>query len=78
MWITCPMGGKLLYDCPMSDIGYPIQSDRRTASDKRYMRQLLAIRYSISIKNILAEGDEVVISLGHHSCGYGCEYCVQE
>ena len=78
MWITCPMSGKLLYGFPMLDIGYLIESDRQTASDKHYMTQLLSIRYSINITNISAEGDEVVILLGNHSCGYGFEYCVEE
>ena len=51
VWITCPMSGERLYDCLMSDLGYPIESDRRTVSDKRYMTQLLAIKYSINITN---------------------------
>jgi hypothetical protein len=33
------------------DIGYPIQSDRRTASDKLYITQLLTTRYSINVMN---------------------------
>jgi len=33
------------------DIGYPIESDRRTASDKLYITQLLPTRYSINVTN---------------------------
>jgi len=29
----CPTSSELLYDCPTLDIGYPIELDRRTASD---------------------------------------------
>jgi hypothetical protein len=47
----CPMSSELLYDCPTSDIGYPIESDRQTASDKLYITQLLPTRYSINITN---------------------------
>jgi hypothetical protein len=36
---------------PMSDIGYPIKSDRRTTSDKLYITQLLPTEYSINITN---------------------------
>jgi len=36
---------------PMSDIGYPIESDRRTASDKLYITQLLPTIYSINLMN---------------------------
>jgi len=36
---------------PMSDIGYPIELDRRTALDKLYITQLLPTRYSINIMN---------------------------
>ena len=35
----------------MSDIGYLIESDRRTASDKLYITQLLPTRYSINVTN---------------------------
>jgi len=72
------VSSELLYDRPTSDIGYPIESDRRTALDKLYITQLLPIRYSINITNISAKVYEVVISLGNHSCGYGFEYCVEE
>ena len=74
----CLMSSELLYDCPTSDIGHPIELDRRTASDKLYITQLLPIRYSINITDVSAEVYEVVISLGNHSCGYGFEYCVEE
>ena len=36
---------------PMSDIGYPIESDRQTASDKLNITQLLPTRYSINVTN---------------------------
>ena len=35
----------------MSDIEYPIESDRRTASDKLYITQLLPTEYSINVTN---------------------------
>ena len=35
----------------MSDIGYPIKSDRRTTSDKLYITELLPTEYSINITN---------------------------
>ena len=35
----------------MSDIGYPIKSDRQTTSDKLYITQLLPTEYSIKITN---------------------------
>jgi hypothetical protein len=34
-----------LYGFPMSDIEYPIESDRWTALDKLYITQLLPTRY---------------------------------
>ena len=36
---------------PMLDIGYPIESDRQTASDKLYIAQFLPTRYSINVTN---------------------------
>ena len=36
---------------PTSDIEYPIESDRRTTSDKLYITQLLPTEYSINITN---------------------------
>ena len=36
---------------PMLDIEYLIESDRRTASDKLYITQLLPTRYSINVTN---------------------------
>jgi len=36
---------------PMSDIGYLIELDRRTALDKLYITQLLPTRYSINVTN---------------------------
>ena len=45
MYITCPMGGESLYAFPTSDIGYPIESDRRTAWLKLHTTQLLPTRY---------------------------------
>jgi hypothetical protein len=36
---------------PMSDIGYLIESDRQTASDKLYITQLLPTEYPIIITN---------------------------
>jgi hypothetical protein len=38
-------------DFPTSDIEYLIESNRRTASDKLYITQLLPTRYSINITN---------------------------
>jgi hypothetical protein len=35
----------------MSDIGYPIESDRQTASDKLYITQLLPTEYPIIVTN---------------------------
>ena len=49
--VTCPMIFEPLPGFPMSDIGYPIESDRRTASDKLYITQLLPTRYSINVTN---------------------------
>jgi hypothetical protein len=47
----CPMIREPLYGFPMSDIEYPIESDRQTALDKLYITQLLPTRYSINITN---------------------------
>ena len=47
----CLMIREPLYGFPMSDIGYLIELDRRTASDKLYITQLLPTRYSINITN---------------------------
>ena len=46
-----PMSIKPLYDFPMSDIGYTIESDRWTSSDKLDITQLLPTKYSINIMN---------------------------
>jgi len=40
-----------LYGFLMSDIEYPIESDRRTALDKLYITQLLPTRYPINKTN---------------------------
>jgi hypothetical protein len=40
-----------LFGFLMLDIGCPIESDRRTASDKLYITQLLTTRYSINVTN---------------------------
>ena len=45
VYTTCPMGGESLYAFPMSDIGYLIESDRRTALLKLHTTQLLPSRY---------------------------------
>jgi len=47
----CPMIFEPLSGVPMLDIGYLIESDRRTASDKLYITQLLPIKYSINVTN---------------------------
>src|SRR6266481_2342659 len=44
--VTCPM----IFE-PLSGFGYPIESDRRTASDKLYITQSLPTRYSINVTN---------------------------
>jgi hypothetical protein len=36
---------------PMLDIGYLIESNRQTVSDKLYITQLLPIIYSINVTN---------------------------
>jgi len=43
------MSREPLSGSPMSDIEYPIESNRWTASDKLYITQLLPTRYSINI-----------------------------
>jgi hypothetical protein len=47
----CPMIREPLYGFLTLDIEYPIESDRRTASDKLYITQLLPTRYPINIMN---------------------------
>jgi len=47
----CLMIFEPLSGFPMSDIEYLIESDRRTASDKLYITQLLPTRYSINVTN---------------------------
>jgi hypothetical protein len=37
VYITCPMSNESLYAFPTSDIGYPIESDRRTAWHKLHI-----------------------------------------
>jgi len=76
--ITCPINRVSLCGIPMSDIKYLIESDRWTAWHKLHITWLLPTRYSINITNISTEEDEVVISLGNHSCDCGFEYCVEE
>jgi len=45
------MSREPLSGFPTSDIGYPIESDRRTMSDKLYITKLLPTEYSINITN---------------------------
>ena len=40
----------------LSNFGYPIESDRQTASDKLYITQLLPTKYSINITNTFGGG----------------------
>jgi hypothetical protein len=54
VYITCLMIREPLYGFPTSDIEYPIELDRWTASDKLYITQLLHTRYPINITNALS------------------------
>jgi len=48
----CPMIFEPLSGFPMLDIGYLIELDRRTASDKLYITQLLPTRYQYNKQRI--------------------------
>jgi hypothetical protein len=51
-YMMCPTSNEPLYDFPTSDIGYPIESDRRIALHKLHITRFLPTRYSINIPDV--------------------------